>query len=165
MNPPTMIEVAASLRACHFNPDADLPLPNIYWCSVYMPGVGEFHTHLAGNHTRLAVFKMADWCSLTHGARPYRSNSVMKLRRLKLGDLIENPAAYQTALDNAKWAGEGDVVVALEAFPAWITAHVQGLNPPARQLCAANDSQAFWPRPHPELVTAGLVPMIHCVTP
>jgi hypothetical protein len=142
MKTPTMLEVAASLRACQYNPDADLPLPNIYWCSVYMPGIGEFHTHLAGNHTRLAVFKMADWCSLTHGARPYRSNSVMKLRRLKLGDLIENPAAYQTALDNARWAGEGDTVVALEKFPAWMAAHVQGLSVPVRELRAANDG---WP--------------------
>jgi hypothetical protein len=143
MKTPTMTEVAASLRACQFNPDADLPLPNIYWCSVYMPGVGEFHTHLAGAHTRIAVFKMADWCSVTHGARPYRSNSVMKLRRLKLGDLIENPAAYQIAMDNAKWAGEGDTVVALEGLPLWIAAHVQGLNPSVRQLRAANDSEAL----------------------
>lgn len=146
MKTQTMAEVSASLRGCRFMSNTDLPLPNVYWCSVDMPEKGSFHTHLASDHTIAAVKKMANWCAENRGFRPYRSNSQLKVRRLKLGDLIENPEAHQIALDNARAAGESDVIAALEKLPAWIAAHVQALNQPQRVTRAANDTHALWER-------------------
>lgn len=155
----TMAEVAAVLRGARYNVNTDLPLPNVYWCSVDMPGMGQHHTHLASDHTIAAVKKMANFCAAHHGFRPMRSNSQLKVRRLKLGDLIENPESHRIALDNAKAAGESDIITALEKLPAWIEKHVNGLTAaPQREVRAANDSHAsaVWERLTLEINSLGL---------
>lgn len=122
----TMSYVAAQFATVRYDPDHDLPasLPNVYWCTVDYPGKGRHHTHLAAGHTKAAVQKMANWCVEHRGFRPYRSNSTLKVRRLKLGDLMENPTAHVIALDNARQNGESDVVAGLLALPAWIAQHL-----------------------------------------
>ena len=156
MNIQSMAEVAANLRGYRFNSNTDLPLPNVYWCSVDMPNVGKFHTHLASDHTIAAVKKMANWCAETHLFRPYRSNSQMKVRRLKLGDLIENPEAHRIALDNAIAAGERDIIAALQKLPGWIDSHVRSHSLPQREIRAANDSGDVWERLTLEINSMGL---------
>lgn len=156
----TMAEVAVELRGARYLANANLPLPNVYWCSVDMPGHGQHHTHLASDHTIAAVKKMANFCAHHHGFRPMRSNSQLKVRRLKLGDLIENPDAHRIALDNARAAGERDIIAALEKLPAWIERHVKGLNQPQLAPHAANDSHvdtdAVWERLTLEINGLGL---------
>ena len=144
----TMAEVAAFLDGVRHRSDTDLPLPNIYWCSVDMPGMGQFHAHLASDHTKAAVHKMANHCAAHYGFRPFRSNSQMKVRRLKLGDLLENPEAHRIALDNARAAGESDIIAALEKLPTWIKHHVLSRSVPSRAVRAANDTDAthVWER-------------------
>lgn len=156
MKNPTMAQVAEALRGARYLSNTDLPLPNVYWCSVDMPEVGQFHTHLASDHTIAAVKKMANWCAENRGFRPYRSNSQLKVRRLKLGDLIENPEAHRIALDNARAAGESDVIAALEKLPAWIAAHVSASSQPQREVRAANDTHAVWERLTLEINSMGL---------
>ncbi len=100
--------------------NVSLPYPNIYFASVYAIGRAGVHTYLCADHTRAAVQKTANWCAEFHKFRPVRSNSCIKLRRLMLEDLIENPAAYDKALQLAIHNGERDNVAKLEALPEWI---------------------------------------------
>lgn len=122
----SMAAVAAQFANAPFNPDQDLPvsLPNVYWCTADYPGKGRHHTYLAAGHTKAAVQKMANWCADNKGFRPYRSNSTLKVRRLKLGDLMENPDAFAAALANARESGERDVIAGLLALPQWIVQHL-----------------------------------------
>jgi len=152
----TMAQVAAAVRHSRYSADTDLPLPNIYWCSVDMPDFGTFHTHLASDHTKAAVHKMANWCVENKGFRPYRSNSQLKVRRLKLGDLIENPAAHALALKNAVAAGERDMIDALEKLPAWILAHC-GAARVVREAVTVAANHDVWERLTLEISGLGLV--------
>ena len=61
----------------------------------------------------------------SHKFRPMRSNSTIKVRRLLLGDIIENPSAYDQALSAAKAANESDIVAALRRLPQWMSAQTQ----------------------------------------
>ena len=131
-----MAHVAEAVRQRRFDHDTDLPLPNVYWCTVTLPDRKKIHTHLADYHTKAVVAKLADWCERHKGSRPYRSNSQVRVRRLKLCDVIQTPDAYQVALHNARVAGEEELVVALRLLPAWILQHIDNLER------AANEEQA-----------------------
>jgi hypothetical protein len=162
----TMAAVATQFANARYDYDLDLPLPNIYWCTADMPGHAKRHTHLAADHTIAVVQKMANHCAEHHGFRPMRSNSRLKVRRLKLGDLMENADAYDVALANARAAGERDIVVALLKLPAWIAAHLSGTTTSTtRQLRPATpittprppiDYEAAWNELQAEI--AALVP-------
>lgn len=116
-----------------YDPEQDLPTPNVYWCTV--SGVyGTLHAYIAGDHTRLAMQSFQRWCENTHDMWPTKSNSVIKLRRLKLGSLLETPSAFQAALDTARANGERGNVAMLETLPYII----------ARQLGLTVDLAAGW---------------------
>jgi hypothetical protein len=104
--------------------DVDLPLSliNIYACSVYrFDGKHPVHTYVAAIHTAVAVAKLADWCEERHNFRPLRSTCKTPVRRLKMADLIENPAAFDSALRNAKDSHDEGAVYALRRLPRWIS--------------------------------------------
>lgn len=109
----------ADLRA----EDVDLPfeLGNIYACSVYrFDDSHPVHTFIAGAHTAVAVGRLSDWCEMRHDFRPLRSSAKTPVRRLKMLDLIENPGAWDAALQNAKALGNLDTVALLRRIPQWI---------------------------------------------
>ncbi|MNQ52454.1 hypothetical protein D3C85_664720 [compost metagenome] len=137
-----------------FRRDHDLPLPNIYFSSVYRVTGEAHHCYLAADFTGSALQKLQRWCLDSFGFRPYPSNCAIKMRRLKLGDLIENPGAYDQALARAQALGEADVVARLEAMPAFIAAKVGHPLPPAR-VDAQGAATALWRRFAGELSKLG----------
>lgn len=163
MTAQTLSQVAAAIRnnRLSFDFDADLPLPNIYWCSASKPSHGTAHTHLAADHTTAVIQKMANWCAEHRGFRPMRSNSRVRVRRMKLGDLLENPDAHRVALQNAALNGERDIIAALNALPQWIAAQVglYGSAPapvlPKREVRPAVDLEAAWERLTQEIAALG----------
>lgn len=123
MSSKIMLHLAVSIQSSGVTYDrrADLPVPNIYFCSVY-PNVGQpVHTYFAADFTQGAIDKTVRWCVDNHGFRPYRSNSTIKVRRLLLGDIIENPNAYCAALKHAKDNCEADILTALRKLPGEIS--------------------------------------------
>jgi hypothetical protein len=121
----TRLAVAVQSKNPDLSADLDLPihLINIYACSVYrFDGGHPVHCNIAAAHTAVAVAKLGNWCVEQHGFRPYRSTCKTPVRRLRMNDLIENPGAYDAALQLAKANGESDVVAALRRLPAWISA-------------------------------------------
>lgn len=117
----TALAVATPISVLSSHFDDDLPLPNIYWCTIHNHDGRVLHTYQAADFTAAALAKVHGWCHDYHGFRPYRSCSRVKMRRLKLGDILENPAAYDAALAMAESRCESDVVKALLALPAWIS--------------------------------------------
>lgn len=104
--------------------DVDLPfeLGNIYACSVYrFDDSHPVHTFIAGEHTAVAVARLSDWCEMRHDFRPLRSSAKTPVRRLKMLDLIENPGAWDAALQNAKALGNLETVSLLRRIPQWIS--------------------------------------------
>ncbi|QBJ04451.1 hypothetical protein HOV23_gp122 [Pseudomonas phage Lana] len=125
MSTMTRLAVAIQTKAPDLSADLDLPLHliNIYACSVYrFDGSNAVHCFIAAAHTAPAVAKLGNWCVTQHGFRPYRSTCKTPVRRLKMNDLIENPGAFDAALQLAKENGESDVVKALRQLPQWISA-------------------------------------------
>ena len=126
------IQTSAMARLCKsirergvvYDRNGDLPLPNVYLCTVYPFEGAQVSSYVAADHTRLALHKVCNRMVDTHKFRPMRSNSTIKVRRLLLGDLIENPSAYDQALSAAKAANESDIVAALRRLPQWLSAHV-----------------------------------------
>lgn len=57
---------------------------------------------------------------MRHDFRPMRSSAKTPVRRLKMLDLIENPGAWDAALQNAKALGNLDTVSLLRRIPQWI---------------------------------------------
>lgn len=123
MSKSIMATLAAAITASgvRYDADADLPLPNIYLASVYPFNKPAISVYVAADHTRPAVQKVSNMVAASHYFRPMRSNSVIKMRRLRLGDVIENPDAYTRALLSAKAAGETDIVAALRKLPQWVS--------------------------------------------
>ncbi len=118
------LSVAIKTQNVDLSADLDLPLSlcNIYACSVYrFDGQLPVHTYIGAIYTALAVNKLADWCEAKHNFRPMRSTAKTPVRRLKMVDLIENPAAWDSALANAKANGDSGVVEALRGLPRWIS--------------------------------------------
>lgn len=133
-----MTKLSAAIRnnRADLGPDVDLPieLGNIYACSVYrFDGGKEVHTFIAGAHTAVAVSRLSDWCDMRHDFRPLRSTAKTPVRRLKMLDLIENPGAWDAALQNAKALGHVDTVSLLRRIPQWISSQT-GVPIPTVQL-------------------------------
>lgn len=144
MSSKIMLHLAASIQetGVTYDRQANLPLPNIYFCSVF-PFTGHpVHTYFAADFTQGAINKVVNWCVDQHGFRPYRSNSTIKVRRLLLGDLIENPNAYCQALKHAKDHCEADILSALRKLPSAIAAMV-GVPTPVLDTKAAD---VLWDR-------------------
>lgn len=125
MNLQRISELAAS-GSISFNPSDDLPLPNIYWVTVTHHEGHSVNAYIAADHTKLAIHKVANHCADHHGFRPYRSNSAIKVRRMLLGDLINDPSVYDKALQHASSNCESDIVSGLRQLPGWIARHVGG---------------------------------------
>lgn len=124
MSTMSRLAVAIQTKGVDLSADLDLPLDltNIYACSVYrFDGSSAVHCFIAAAHTAVAVAKLGNWCVDRHGFRPYRSTAKTPVRRLRMNDLIENPGAYDAALQLAKDNAESDVVKALRRLPQWIS--------------------------------------------
>lgn len=93
----------------------DLPLPNIYFVSVQSLSGETHHMYVPADFSGSAFRKAQNLCAERHSFRPYRSNSVVKMRRLKLSDCLENPGAIVEALTTAYALNEADMVDALLA--------------------------------------------------
>lgn len=93
----------------------DLPLPNIYFVSVQSLSGETHHLYVPADFSGSAFRKAQNLCADRHNFRPYRSNSVVKMRRLKLSDCLENAAALTEALATAYELGERDMIDALLA--------------------------------------------------
>lgn len=122
-----MTKLSAAVRNARADLCADVDLPielgNIYACSVYrFDDSHPVHTFIAGAHTAVAVGRLSDWCEMRHDFRPMRSSAKTPVRRLKMLDLIENPDAWDAALQNAKALGNLDTVALLRRIPQWISA-------------------------------------------
>lgn len=120
-----MTKLSAAVRNARADLRADVDLPielgNIYACSVYrFDDSPPVHTFIAGAHTSVAVARLSDWCEMRHDFRPMRSSAKTPVRRLKMLDLIENPGAWDAALQNAKALGNLDTVSLLRRIPQWI---------------------------------------------
>lgn len=122
-----MSNLVQSISAGQIDFNADLPYPNIYWCTVKHASHGEFNTYLAGEHTGSAKAKVSRWCRDHHGFAPYRSNSTLLMRRLRLGDIVQNPEAFDVARKHAFEAGESDIIAALDIWPEFIRSKVGGV--------------------------------------
>lgn len=121
-----MMKLSAAVRNARADLGADVDLPfdlvNIYACSVYrFDDSHPVHTFIAGAHTAVAVARLSDWCEMRHDFRPMRSSAKTPVRRLKMLDLIENPGAWDAALQNAKALGHVDTVSLLRRIPQWIS--------------------------------------------
>lgn len=118
-----MLKLCASIQSKRvpFDRDADLTLPNVYFCTVVTHDNRTMHTYLAADHTKVVMQKVSNWCVDHHSFRPYRSNSTIKVRRMKLGDIIENPNSYCQALAHAKNQCEADIVRELRKWPQMIS--------------------------------------------
>lgn len=107
-----------------YRADDDLPYPNIYFATVFAEGRNPAHVYICADFTGAAIRKVSNWMVEHHRFRPMRSNSVVKMRRLKLGDLVQNPAAFDSALRLAQHHGESDIVAALLKLPDWVSQRV-----------------------------------------
>lgn len=144
MSSKIMLHLANSISesGVTFDRRADLPLPNLYFVSVYPITGRPVHTYFAADFTQGAMQKAINWCVDQHGFRPYRSNSTIKVRRLLLGDLIENPNSYCAALQHAKESCEADILTALRKLPRFI-ADMVGVPYPVLDTKAAD---TLWER-------------------
>ena len=106
--------------------DTDLPLPNVYFVSVTHALTGQtHHMYIPADFNGSAFKKAQNLCAERHNFRPYRSNSVIKMRRLKLSDYLENPGALPAAAAVAAELGERDMVAALAKRPQEIAAMME----------------------------------------
>lgn len=101
--------------------DADLPLPNVYFCTVAGP-TGVHSLYLAADTVGSAVQKVRRHFREHEGLALYRSNSDIKFRRFRLGDYLENPEGLQKATETARLAGERSTVAALSSRWAQVEA-------------------------------------------
>ena len=99
----------------------DTNLPNIYLATVSSPlAENTIHLYIAADFTGAAIRKVTNLVADRHGFRPYRSNAVIKLRRLRVEDYATHPAALSEALQNARHLGERDTLRRLADRPAQI---------------------------------------------
>jgi hypothetical protein len=100
------------------NDSQNLPTPNIYFVSVQNAMDGQTHSlYVAADFTGAALKKVERLCIDRHGFRPVRSNSVVKMRRLKLRDYLENTGALGLAMVTARELGERDTLAELGKRP------------------------------------------------
>lgn len=143
----SMTNIAAQVLAAGatYDTSTPLPYPNIYWATVRTSDGRTVDTYIAGDHTNAALAKLCNWCVEHHRFRPHRSNSVIKMRRLLLDDVLHNPAAYDVALATAVANRESDIIDSLKALPTWVAGKV-GIQYP--DLSAAD---SLWQRLSSEL--------------
>jgi len=99
----------------------DTNLPNIYMASVSSPLAEQtIHLYVAADFTGAALRKVTNLVADRHGFRPYRSNAVIKLRRLRVADYATSPGALAEAMQNARHLGERDTLRRLADRPAQI---------------------------------------------
>lgn len=94
--------------------DQDLPLPNVYFCTVLHATQGTYSFYLAADSSASAIQKVRNHCANSYGFRPYRSTTDIKLRRFLLGDYLENPEGLQEAAKLAQEMGEQSTLRDLE---------------------------------------------------
>ena len=140
------VAALASPRLDTLDLTAELPRPNIYWATIDSAQVGRMDTYVAADHTLPAVRKVVAWCEEHRGIRINRSNSMVRMRRLKLADLLESPEVWTTALGNARAARQLDIVQALERLPG-VIANKLGLSCDVSVAAAhAGSRVALWDR-------------------
>lgn len=115
--------------------DKNLPLPNVYFCTVLHAEKGTYSFYLAADSSASAVQKVRNYCASNYGFRPYRSTTDIKLRRFLLGDYLENPEGLMQAADLARELGENSTLRDLEGRMK----EVQSLLQQARELPEADD--------------------------
>lgn len=134
----TFAQLAEAVHARHvrYDRDANLPTPNVYWATAQHCSGALHNAYVAGAHTAPALRKFILEAQDALGVTLRTSNSVMRLRRLKLGDLLEAPETFQSALDAARRRRESDIVQALETLPDRL----------AKQLGLSLDHDDLWGR-------------------
>lgn len=134
----TFTQLAEAVHARHirYDRDANLPQPNVYWSTVQLNDGRSLNGYVAAGHTAPALRKVLLEASNVLKVRLSRSNSVIRLRRLKLGDLMENPQAFEEALKGAEARRESDIVLALRRLP----------NDLAAELGVMIDTDSLWGR-------------------
>lgn len=147
-------ELAASIKDIHSVGEVDLPYPNIYWVSIIRHDVAVLNRHLstyiAGEHTASAKAKIHRWCKENHNFLPLYCDSVLKMRRMRLKDILQRPEIYTLALKHAKEQNEADIVKALEAFPEWIDRYLHADVAPLRP------DASLWQHLGDQMAAAGL---------
>lgn len=110
--------------------EQDLSLPNVYFVTVSSAITGEtHHLYVPADFSGSAFLKTQNICADRYNFRPYRSNSTVKMRRLRLSDYLENPDALRAALVTAAELGERDTVAALRRRPQEIAALISPPEP------------------------------------
>lgn len=104
-------------RGLPFNPAADLPRPNVYWGTVRTNDNREFHDYVAAEHTKPALAQLVTMATVALRRKLVKSNCMILLRRLTLGDLLDNPTAFEQALTNAQALGDHATARVLERLP------------------------------------------------
>lgn len=104
-------------RNLPFDREANLPRPNVYWGTVRTNDDRTFNDYVAAAHTAPAMNLVLAMATVTLRMRLVKSNNVVMLRRLVLGDLIENPDAFEQALHNAQAVNDHASVEALQRLP------------------------------------------------
>lgn len=147
-------KIAEGISDVHGIGRVDLPYPNIYWVTITRndPAVypRQLNTYIAGEHTASAKAKIHRWCKENHNFLPIYADSVLRMRRMRLKDLLLRPEIYTLALKHAKEQNERDIVKELEALPQWIERYLdsdKGACMPTAQL---------WQHLGDELHSAGL---------
>lgn len=123
-------------RHVRYQRDADLPAPNVYWSTVQLNDGCHLNGYVAADHTAPALRKTLLEAQQLLKVRLSRANSVIRLRRLKLGDLLECPEAFEQALAGARQRNESDIVQALQRLPEQL----------AIQLGVTLDHDSLWAR-------------------
>jgi hypothetical protein len=123
----------------------DLPLPNVYFVSVQNGLDGQTHSlYVAADFTGAAMKKVQNICAERHGFRPYRSNSVVKMRRLRLRDYLENSGALGAAMVTANELGERDTIAGLAKRPQQVRDALAMQNLLHSEQTAPVDAEAAW---------------------
>lgn len=93
--------------------DANLPTPNVYFCTVHHNVEGARTMYVAADSSGSAIQKIRRHFREHHHLALYRGNCDIKLRRFRLGDYLECPQGLQEAGENAAMAHERSTVAAL----------------------------------------------------
>lgn len=104
-------------RGLPYNPSANLPRPNVYWGTIRTHDNREFNDYVAAEHTKPALAQLVTMGTVALRLKLVKSNCMILLRRLNLGDLLDNPAAFEQALTNAQALGDHATARQLERLP------------------------------------------------
>lgn len=123
-----------------YNPNHNTELPgvNVYFASVFSSRLpnGVVELYVPADNQTYAVRKIQRVFAHQYNFRPLRSNSVIKLRRFRVGDYVENPQGLLSAYELAQQLGESDVMQQLSQRPKQV----------AEMLDAVPSSQNAWER-------------------